>query len=96
MAAALLDGPRAGAKAQPRQLIVLLHGYGADGKDLIALGQQWAKLLPDAAIVAPHAPEPCPGAPSGRQWFPLTMRDPEERWTGVNKAEPALDAFLDA
>ena len=95
MAAAPLDGPRSGAKMQPRQLIVLLHGYGADGKDLIALGQQWAKLLPDAAVVAPNAPELCPGAPSGRQWFPLTMRDPDERWSGVNKAQPALDAFLD-
>ncbi len=94
--AALLDGPRAGAKMQPRQLVVLLHGYGADGMDLIALGQQWAKLLPDAAIVAPNAPEPCAQSPMGRQWFPLTMRDPDERWTGVNKAQPALDAFLDA
>ena len=96
MAAALLDGPRAGAKVQPRQLIVLLHGYGADGRDLVTLGQQWAKLLPDAAIVAPNAPEPCPGSPSGRQWFPLTSRDPDERWTGVNTAQPSLDAFLDA
>ncbi len=94
--AVVLDGPRAGTKAAPRQLVVLLHGYGADGKDLIALGQQWAQLLPDAAIVAPHAPEPCAQSPVGRQWFPLTMRDPDERWTGVNKAQPALDAFLDA
>ena len=91
-----LDGPRAGARTNPRQLIVLLHGYGADGNDLIALGQQWAQLLPDAAVVAPNAPEPCAQAPTGRQWFPLTMRDPEERWSGVNKARPALDAFLDA
>ena len=90
-----LDGPRAGA-TKPRHLVVLLHGYGADGRDLIALGQQWAGLLPDAAIVAPNAPEPCPGAPGGRQWFPLTMRNPEERWSGVNKAQPTLDAFLDA
>ena len=93
--AALLDGPRAGS-ADPRQLVVLLHGYGADGRDLVSLGRQWAQLLPDAAIVAPNAPEPCPGTPGGRQWFPLTFRDPDERWTGVNKARPALDAFLDA
>lgn len=97
MTAAKLDGPRSGAGAgQARQLIVLLHGYGADGKDLIELGAQWRKLLPDAAFVAPHAPEPCGQAPMGRQWFALTMRDPDERWTGVKKAAPGLDAFLDA
>jgi phospholipase/carboxylesterase len=90
-----LDGPRAGA-AQPRHLVVLLHGFGADGRDLISLARQWTALLPHAAFVAPNAPEPCAGAPGGRQWFPLTMRDPNERWTGCVKAAPGLDAFLDA
>jgi phospholipase/carboxylesterase len=91
-----LDGPRLGAKSgKTKQLIVLLHGYGADGKDLIGLGQQWQSLLPDAAFVSPHAPEPCGQAPMGRQWFPLTMREPDERWIGVNKAGPGLDTFLD-
>ena len=94
--AAPLDGPRTGATSRPHQLVVLLHGYGADGKDLIALGQQWAEVLPDAVFVAPHAPERCAQSPSGRQWFPLTMRDPDERWIGCNKAQPALDTFLDA
>lgn len=94
--AATLDGPRAGVTTNPRQLVVLLHGYGADGKDLIEIGQQWQDVLPDAAFVAPHAPEPCAQAPMGRQWFPLTSRDPQERWRGVNKAAPDLDAFLDA
>ena len=98
---AQLDGPRLGAKnakagGKVKQLVVLLHGYGADGKDLIALGQQWQALMPDAAFVAPNAPEPCAQAPMGRQWFALTMRDPNERWVGVNKAGPGLDGFLDA
>ena len=95
---AQLDGPRIGTKtgAKPRQLVVLLHGYGADGKDLIEIGRQWQAILPDAAFVAPNAPEPCGQAPMGKQWFPLTMRDPDERWIGVNKAAPTLDAFLDA
>ena len=53
-------------------------------------------LLPQAAFVSPHAPEPCDQAPVGRQWFPLTFRDPNERWTGVNRAAPVLSAFLDA
>jgi phospholipase/carboxylesterase len=52
--------------------------------------------LPQAAFVSPHAPEPCGQAPVGRQWFPLTFRDPNERWIGVNKAAPALQRFLDA
>ncbi len=96
--AAELDGPRleprAGAAA--RQLVVFLHGYGADGKYLIEIGRAWQTLLPNAAFVSPHAPEPCGQAPSGRQWFPLTFRDPNERWTGVNAAAPILERFLDA
>jgi phospholipase/carboxylesterase len=94
--AALIDGPRLGPATNAKQLVVFLHGYGSDGKDLIAIGKQWQALLPDAAFVSPNAPEPCAQAPMGRQWFPLTMRDPGERWVGVNKAAPALDAFLDA
>ena len=90
-----LDGPRAGS-ASPRQLVVLLHGYGADGRDLIGLAQQLKTILPDAAFVAPNAPEPCAQSPAGKQWFPLFSRDPDERWKGVNKAGPGLDAFLDA
>jgi phospholipase/carboxylesterase len=53
-------------------------------------------LLPQAAFVSPHAPEPCAGAPTGRQWFALTFRDPNERWVGVNKAAPVLERFIDA
>ena len=92
-----LDGPRVAAKSTtPEQLVVFLHGYGANGNDLIAIGKQWRNLIPGAAFVAPDAPEPCAQAPGGRQWFRLTMRDANERWTGVNKARPVLDAFLDA
>ncbi|MFO1125967.1 MAG: hypothetical protein U1E25_12315 [Methylocystis sp.] len=47
-------------------------------------------------FVAPHAPERCAASPTGQQWFPLTMRDPEERWRGCVAARPTLDAFLDA
>ncbi|HEV7911405.1 MAG TPA: phospholipase, partial [Methylocella sp.] len=95
--AVTLDGPRVAAKSRaPEQLVVFLHGYGANGNDLIAISKQWRNLLPGAAFVAPNAPEPCPQAPGERQWFRLTMRDPNERWTGVNKACPVLDTFLDA
>jgi phospholipase/carboxylesterase len=97
MTSALLDGPRLTPRSgAPRELIVLLHGYGADGKDLIEIGQQWQRFLPRAAFVAPHAPDRVPMSPVGRQWFALTFREPGERWHGVTQARPALDAFLDA
>jgi len=92
-----LDGPRlAPASGPARQLVVFLHGYGADGNDLIEIGRAWQPLLPHAAFVSPHAPEPCGQAPVGRQWFALTFRDPDERWVGANKAAPVLERFLDA
>ena len=79
-----------------RQLVVFVHGYGADGNDLIEIGKAWQPWMPNAAFVSPHAPSPCGQAPMGREWFPLTFRNPDERWTGVNAAAPVLDAFLDA
>ncbi len=95
--AALLDGPRLAPQSGAAQhLVVFLHGYGADGNDLIEIGRAWQQYLPRAAFVSPHAPEPCGEAPVGRQWFPLTFRDPNERWRGVNKAAPVLTQFLDA
>jgi phospholipase/carboxylesterase len=96
--AAELDGPRIEPKSggPARQLVVFLHGYGADGNDLIEIGRAWQPLMPHAAFVSPHAPEPCGQAPTGRQWFNLTFRDPNERWTGVNSAAPNLEQFLDA
>lgn len=92
-----LDGPRLAPRSgKAKQLVVFLHGYGADGNDLIAIGKEWQALLPDAAFVSPNAPEPCAGAPMGRQWFTLTMREMNERWVGVRKAAPVLNEFLDA
>ena len=97
MAAAELDGPRLEPRSGPaRQLVVFLHGYGADGNDLIEIGRAWQQVLPQVAFVSPHAPEPCGQAPVGRQWFALTFRDPNERWVGVNTAAPALERFLEA
>jgi phospholipase/carboxylesterase len=92
-----LDGPRLEPRSGPaRQLVVFLHGYGADGNDLIDIGRAWQALLPHAAFVSPHAPEPLPQAPMGKQWFALTFRDPNERWVGANKVAPVLERFLDA
>jgi phospholipase/carboxylesterase len=95
--AAELNGPRLAPRSgAAQQLVVFLHGYGADGNDLIDIGRAWQQYLPHAAFVSPHAPEPCGQAPVGRQWFALTFRDPNERWIGVNKAAPRLERFLDA
>ena len=91
-----IDGPRLEpANGKAEALVVLLHGYGANGEDLYDIAESWAPFLPDVAFVSPHAPQACPMVPGGRQWFPLTMRNDAERWTGVLAAGPALDQFLD-
>jgi phospholipase/carboxylesterase len=99
---AAIDGPRIPAAAgRTSQLVVFLHGYGADGNDLIELGRQWRALMPEAAFVSPHAPERSPVG-MGRQWFALPNRPPDDpsgadgRWNGVVKARGAIDAFLDS
>ena len=94
----MIDGPRLpAASGRPAtSLVVFLHGYGADGNDLIDLGRYWAEVLPDTAFVSPHAPEPCAEMPVGRQWFPLARGDLDLILAGVRHAAPALDAFLDA
>ena len=69
-----LSGPRLEPKSgKAKRLVVFLHGYGADGNDLIDIGRAWQPLLPDTAFVSPHAPEPCGQAPVGRQWFGLDL-----------------------
>lgn len=79
----------------PRQLVVLLHGVGADGSDLIGLAPYWAELLPEAEFLSPDAPFPCDMAPFGRQWFSLQDRTPAAILAGVRATAPILDAFLD-
>jgi phospholipase/carboxylesterase len=92
-----LDGPRIEPRGRAASaLVVLLHGYGANGDDLIMLGEAWRTRLPDVAFVAPNAPEQVPGMYGALQWFALTMRDPSEYWRGVGAARPALDRFVDA
>ena len=85
--------PLAGGK--PRRLVVLLHGLGADGNDLIGLASGWAAILPDAEFLAPDAPFPCDMGPFGHQWFSLQDRSPAAILAGVRGAAPILDAFFD-
>jgi phospholipase/carboxylesterase len=85
--------PASGGK--PRRLVILLHGLGADGNDLIGLAPYWARLLPDAEFLSPNAPFPCDMAPYGYQWFSSQDRSPEAVLGGVRAAAPILDAFID-
>jgi phospholipase/carboxylesterase len=93
-----LDGPRwgPGQAGPPRQLVVLCHGVGVDGHDLIDLAPTWAAALPHAAFVAPDAPERYEMAPVGRQWFSIADRTPDRLLAGVTAAARALNGFIDA
>ena len=92
-----LDGPRhpPTAGAAPARIVLLLHGYGADGNDLIGLAPAWAPAMPDTLFVSPHAPFPCEGAPFGRQWFGIAGRDTEMRLAGLRAASAMVDGFID-
>jgi phospholipase/carboxylesterase len=89
----LVQPPAAGGK--PSSLVVLLHGLGANGADLMGLAPYWAEALPHTAFVAPDAPDACDMAPYGFQWFSLQDRNPLVMMRGVSAAAPVLDAFLD-
>ncbi len=92
-----LDGPRLAPAREPAtHLVVLCHGYGSDGNDLIGLAPHWRGLLPGAAFASPNAVERCDMSPSGYQWFPLSRLDPQETLKGAEAAAPHLNAFIDA
>lgn len=80
-------------------IVVFLHGYGANGEDLLGLSDPLGEHLPDTLFVAPDAPEDCAGAPNGFQWFPIPWIDnssEEEAERGMQSAVDDLNAFLDA
>jgi phospholipase/carboxylesterase len=91
---AIIDGPRVAPASgrEARSIVILAHGYGSNGEDLIGLAPHWRAALPDTVFVAPDAPEPCPGAPGGYQWWPVMNAD---RTAGVRGAATILDAFID-
>ena len=93
-----LDGPRwgPGSGGIAKQLVILLHGLGADGADLIGLAPHWGETLPDAAFVAPNAPFPCDMAPMGYQWFSAQDRSAEGRLAAAQAGAPTLNAFIDS
>lgn len=84
---------------ETRSAVVFLHGYGANGADLLGLADPLGEHLPDTLFVAPDAPEACAGAPMGFQWFPIPWIDnssEEEAERGMMQAVDDLNAFLDA
>ena len=92
-----LSGPRHAPAngATPQNLVILLHGVGADGNDLIGLAPHWARHLPDTEFVSPHAPYPYDKAPQGRQWFSIRDFSPEELLAGARETAPILNQFID-
>jgi phospholipase/carboxylesterase len=91
-----LEGPtmRPASGGPAKALVVLLHGWGADGQDLIGLAPYFAQVLPDAAFMSPNGPFPCDTG-FGRQWFSLSDRSPEALLAGVRAARGLVDGFLD-
>jgi phospholipase/carboxylesterase len=91
---------RAGvAKGEAKALVVFLHGYGADGSDLLGLADVIGPELPGTAFVAPDAPERCAGSAFGYQWFPIPRFDGSTEAVasaGIDAATADLNGFLDA
>ncbi len=87
--------PRSGAA---KSMVIFLHGYGANGDDLLSLGEEWAEALPDTVFLSPDAPDVCEMSPSGYQWFSIRAIDNKalEREKQMEKAVPVLNAFIDA
>jgi phospholipase/carboxylesterase len=88
-------GPTAGG--EPKQLVVLLHGYGANGDDLIGLAPAFAQVLPNAEFLSPNAPYPCQANPfGGLQWFEVWQEEGVDRLAQVRNGANIVNAFLDA
>ena len=99
MTRVLQAGRKVPLSGSTRSVVVFLHGYGANGEDLLGLADPLSEHLPDTLFVAPDAPETCAGSPMGFQWFPIPWIDSsseEEAERGLLAAADDLNAFLDA
>ncbi|PPR12223.1 MAG: hypothetical protein CFH41_00257 [Alphaproteobacteria bacterium MarineAlpha11_Bin1] len=85
--------PLSGGSA--KKLIIFVHGYGADGNDLIALSQHFGHVVPDAAFISPNAPYRCDGSPFGYQWYDVWMQDSDERLRAIRSTAAIFDNFID-
>ncbi|NYS23626.1 alpha/beta fold hydrolase [Rhodobacteraceae bacterium 2376] len=94
----LQSGRRGAAQGRARSVVVFVHGYGADGADLLGLAEPLAPHLPDTAFYAPDAPDPCTNNPMGYQWFPIPWLDGSSEaaaQAGLLQAADDLNAFVD-
>ena len=85
--------PRTGGP--PKKIVLLLHGFGSSGTDMISLAPQWQEALPDTLFLAPHAPQRCRMMGAGYQWWGLSGFAPSALAAGAASAAPAIDAFID-
>ena len=94
----MISGPiiEPSSENPPKQMIIFVHGYGADGNDLIGLANYFQSTLPEAIFLSPHAPEACSMNPSGYQWFDLTSTDPAVLWSKILVAADHLNEFIDS
>ena len=81
--------------AAPKHVVLLLHGFGSNGNDLISFAPAWQEAMPDALFLSPHAPTQCDIMGSGYQWFALPGLDPVALGKGAASAAPAIEAFID-
>ena len=89
---------RAAGSGKATSMVVFLHGYGADGDDLMGLANAMAPYFPDTVFIAPDAPEKCAGNATGFQWFSVPQVDgasEEDAVSGMMKSATDLDAYLD-
>ncbi|WP_035873172.1 alpha/beta hydrolase [Cucumibacter marinus] len=93
-----LDGVRVDPKSggSAKQLMIILHGYGADGADMASLAQFWMHRFPDMGFVMPNGPAPCDINPAGYQWFPLDEIDPMTMGPGADGVRPVIEGFVKA
>ena len=83
------------SKNKPKQIIILCHGYGGDGRDISSLARNWQRFLPDAIFLCPDAPEICSINPNGYQWFDLSSENADMIFEKSLIAEKKLSNFLD-
>ncbi len=95
----MLQGPsREAESGNADALVIFVHGYGADGNDLVGLGQTLAPYLPNVKFLAPNAPDPCTNNPMGFQWFPIPWLDgssDDDAQAGAERAFEMLDEYLE-
>jgi len=85
--------PRSGAA--PEKIILLLHGFGSSGTDMISLAPGWQEALETTLFLAPNAPQRCAMMGAGYQWWGLSGFAPSALAAGAASAAPAIDAFID-